>query len=401
MSVKRILLYCDEYPPARSGGIGSVTKIVAEALAARNFHVVVAGSYESGSCMMGYSLVNGVHVYRFPYFRFLRFFPVSSHRLVKAVFRRTGGLSRKAAMDLAQNENKIAELIHSQKIEVVELIDFIALLKEIKQPVLLRKFDVPATLRIHGSVSFLNINKGIVEPVQLENDRRNFERADQLSSVSSYSKDFVNTQILKNPRIIEVIYNPIEEQLLNHSAKSSIGNTILFYGKITDTKGAFQVLKAFQAVVAEFPDWKLNMLGGGELERAERMITAENAERICLTGYVSRDQVISAIEEAAFVVIPSYFENFSMAPLEVMAKGKALIYTKRTSGPEIIDDGVNGLLVEPDNLTELQEKMIRLMTDSDFRNKLAAAGFETVKNKFTLSTSLDQLQKHYDSLKHG
>lgn len=399
MNVKQILFYCDEYPPAKSGGIGSVTKIVAEALAATDRQISIAGNYEYGSIDMKATVINGVKIYRFPYFTFLRFFPAFSRRFVKAGLRKTGILSKIAAKDLQRNEQKIAELIRFLDIEIIELVDYISLLKEIKQPISLQKFEIPSTLRIHGSVSFLNLNKGISNIVQLENDRKNFERANKLTAVSKYAANFVNDQILSVPREIEVIYNPIENDLLNGYSDAS-NNTILFFGKITETKGAFQALKAFQTIASEFPLWNMKLLGGGEIEQAEKSIKLANKDRIKFLGYVNRTDVISSIETCDFVVIPSYFENFSMAPLEVMAKRKALIYTSRTSGPEIITDGVNGFLVEPNDIIDIENKMRQLILNPELRNKLANAGFETVSRSFTVERILLQLQSHYNSLKY-
>ena len=400
-TVNSILFYCDEYPPAKSGGIGSVTKIIAEELAGKGFKVLVAGSYEYGTGLPEYSQINGVHIYRFSHFNFLKFFPGSTRNIVKKLARKLGVLSRIAAADLQKNEAKIDLLLKKEKVDVIELVDYIGLLQEIYQPVVLRDFSAPATIRIHGSVSFLNINKGMDKPVQLENDRRNFERAQAISAVSNYSANFVNTVLLQSPRTIEVIYNPIGEKEFDPAIGTTGSNTILFFGKITETKGAFQVLKAFQAIAPAFPDWKLVMLGGGQIQLAEKAILSEYKSKIRLAGYVSRSEVMTGIRNAEFVVIPSYFENFSMAPLEVMAKRKALIYTKRTSGPEIIADGMNGLLVEPDDITDLQDKMRQLIEDQTFREQLAMKGFETVKEQFALGIILGRLVNHYNSLKHG
>lgn len=397
MSTRRILIYCDEYPPAKSGGIGSVTKIIAEALAKQNHYVLVAGSYEYGSTSMETTEINGVRVYRFSYFNFLRFFPKKLHRSIKGVLRKLGVLSNLAKADLLRNEKMIAELLNEHQIEVIELVDYIALLKEIKQPIGLQTFNIPTTLRIHGSVSFLNINKGIQHEQQLKNDRLNFNRAKQLSAVSQYAADFVNNNLLSTQRFIHVIYNPIEGALLKKSKQTS-NNTILFIGKLTHTKGAFQVIKAFQAIAHSYPEWKLVLLGGGEELQAKQIIQPEFQNRIVITGYVQRSEVLAHIEASDFVVIPSYFENFSMVPLEVMAKQKAVIYTKRTSGPEIITDSQNGLLVEPDNLDEIIDKMTLLMEQPAKRMELATNGFHTVQTHFTTDRIVHQLVTHYQSL---
>jgi glycosyltransferase involved in cell wall biosynthesis len=395
---RRLLIYCDEYPPAPKGGIGSVTQIVAEGLVRRGWQVAVAGSYEYGTMLPAVSQLNGVDVFRFSYFDFLRFVPRPLRRVCKAMLRKTGLLSLLAARALECNERKIDELLGCLQIDAMELIDYIALLQEVKHSVTLRRFSVPSTLRVHGSVSFLNFHRGASHTAQLENDRRNFARADYISAVSEFAQQFVNEHLLEEPRPIEVLYNPIEDELLRGSKPNKTSNTILFYGKVTPAKGAFQVLKAFQAMADAFPDWSLVLMGGGDIAAAQCLVESRCRDRIRFTGYVDRAHVIQAIDEAAFVVAPSYFENFSMVPLEVMARQTAIIYTSRASGKEIIADGVNGLLIDPDDLRGLEAAMARLIRDEPLRNELATAGLRTVRENFALSVILDQLEEQYTSL---
>ena len=59
-----ILFYCAEYPPYKTGGIGSVTKIFAEELVRRGHNVYVMGYYPENKSFPQYSVINGVHIYR-------------------------------------------------------------------------------------------------------------------------------------------------------------------------------------------------------------------------------------------------------------------------------------------------------------------------------------------------
>lgn len=85
----------------------------------------------------------------------------------------------------------------------------------------------------------------------------------------------------------------------------------------------------------------------------EKVIFFEYKLKICLVGYVSWFEVMIGICNVEFVVIFFYFENFSMVLLEVMVKWKVLIYIKCILGFEIIVDGMNGLLVELDDIIDL------------------------------------------------
>ena len=84
-----------------------------------------------------------------------------------------------------------------------------------------------------------------------------------------------------------------------------------------------------------------------------------------------------------------------MVALEILGRGKALIYTERTSGKEIIQDGENGLLVNPEDIGQIKDKIEMLITDNSVRHRLADNGFNTVKTKFVASRIVSELEKFY------
>ena len=75
-----------------------------------------------------------------------------------------------------------------------------------------------------------------------------------------------------------------------------------------------------------------------------------------------------------------------------------MIYTERTSGKEIIQDGENGLLVNPEDVAQIKDKMELLITDKSLRNRLAENGFNTVKQKFVASNVVSELEKFYSEI---
>ncbi|HMW67777.1 MAG TPA: glycosyltransferase family 4 protein, partial [Chitinophagaceae bacterium] len=93
---------------------------------------------------------------------------------------------------------------------------------------------------------------------------------------------------------------------------------------------------------------------------------------------------------AAVAVFPSYSECFSLAPLEAMAAGCAVIYTVNSSGPELIADGENGLLVNPDDVNAIAKAISRLVENSEFRESIANAGKRTVSERFDITSSAIQ-----------
>ena len=98
------------------------------------------------------------------------------------------------------------------------------------------------------------------------------------------------------------------------------------------------------------------------------------ADRAHFLGRVDRTAVVSLFKACHFFVLPSRMEPFGIVNLEAMAAGKAVLATRVGGVPEIIADGVNGMLVPPDDVDALAAAMVRLAEDGEFRNRIAAAG---------------------------
>lgn len=80
-------------------------------------------------------------------------------------------------------------------------------------------------------------------------------------------------------------------------------------------------------------------------------------------GHVERAELVAALQRAGLDVFPSSAEAFALAPLEAMAYGCPTIYSQRGSGPELIENGRDGLLIEPDQPHEIAGAIVRVLTD--------------------------------------
>jgi glycosyltransferase involved in cell wall biosynthesis len=101
---------------------------------------------------------------------------------------------------------------------------------------------------------------------------------------------------------------------------------------------------------------------------------------------------------ASIAVFPSYAECFSLAPLEAMAAGCAVIYTSKSSGPELIVDGENGLLVDPDDVNAIAKAITLLIEDKKLRQTIADAGKRSVSEKFNVVNSAQQHIAFYNGV---
>jgi glycosyltransferase involved in cell wall biosynthesis len=215
--------------------------------------------------------------------------------------------------------------------------------------------------------------------------------------VSGFSKRYVEDWICKN-KSVDVIYNPIEDALFENVMESGDTDTILFFGKVVETKGAFNLIRAFNVVAKRYPQARLKVVGNGDMEVARGLVDAHCADRVSFVEFMPKEQVMSEIDDASFCVLPSYFENFSMAALEVLARKRALIYTNRASGSELIEDGENGLLVNPDDVMQIADKMELLLCDTTLRDRLAEKGYEMCRRRFSTDVIIPQMESYYKEI---
>jgi GalNAc-alpha-(1->4)-GalNAc-alpha-(1->3)-diNAcBac-PP-undecaprenol alpha-1,4-N-acetyl-D-galactosaminyltransferase len=148
--------------------------------------------------------------------------------------------------------------------------------------------------------------------------------------------------------------------------------SLIAIGRLHPQKGFDLLLKAFHRIQAKYPDWQITILGEGpmrsELEglRSELKLT----DRVHLPGLVTN--VPDYLQQADIFVMPSRFEGFPMALCEAMAAGLPVLAADCLSGPsEIVEKGVNGILVRTENVDALAMGLDALMSDPTKRQQLA------------------------------
>jgi glycosyltransferase involved in cell wall biosynthesis len=154
---------------------------------------------------------------------------------------------------------------------------------------------------------------------------------------------------------------------------------LLSIGRLTHQKGIDILLRAFANVAADFPEWRLAVVGDGPL-RAELAALATSLglqERVEWMGMQRADAVLASAE---IFVLPSRFEGFPNALCEAMAHGLAVIATDCPSGPrEIVRHEVDGLLVAPEDPRALAGAIRRLLLDPDERRRLGERAGEVTE----------------------
>ena len=196
-----------------------------------------------------------------------------------------------------------------------------------------------------------------------------------------------------------VIPNPVAPLLPNKQEREQgdsegRGRVIVGMGRLTAQKGFDLLLRAFKILSPLHPHWSLKILGDGPLlkELQAQVASFGLSGRIELPGRVSDPYF--ELSRADIFVLSSRFEGFPNALLEAMACGLPVVSFDCPSGPrEIIRDGVDGLLVPPEDVNALAATLGRLMGDDAERKRLAKRAPE-VLNRF----GLDEVMGKWDEL---
>jgi len=115
-------------------------------------------------------------------------------------------------------------------------------------------------------------------------------------------------------------------------------------------------------------------------------------------GKVPHVQLPGVINEASVFVFPSRVEAFGLTCAEAMACGRPIVATNLASGPELIEDGISGLLADPSNPDDLAEKICKLLDDPILAANLGVAARERAVQEFNLHTNLNLNLEYYKSL---
>lgn len=179
---------------------------------------------------------------------------------------------------------------------------------------------------------------------------------------------------------------------------------LLCVGRLVPAKGQHVLIAAVDHLIRDGRNVSLCFVGDGP-DRAglEREAAARGlAGHITFAGNVNQDRIRHYYREAAAFVLASFAEGIPVVLMEAMAMGIPCVATMITGIPELIRDGIDGLLVMPSDDQALAQAIARLLDDSDLRRRLGAAGRLRVAAKYDLDKNVAHLAQLFEArLGHG
>jgi phosphatidylinositol alpha-1,6-mannosyltransferase len=172
---------------------------------------------------------------------------------------------------------------------------------------------------------------------------------------------------------------------------------ILTVGRWADSeryKGADNLIRAVAQLRSVHTDLQLVAVGGGDdLPRLRELANALGiADRVHFLENLTREEIAACYAQADLFALPSTGEGFGLVFLEAMAFSKAVVGAAWGGTTDVVEDGVNGLLVPPRDPGALEHALGRLLGDESLRKQVGQRGAEIVRQKYRFDIFQTELE---------
>jgi glycosyltransferase involved in cell wall biosynthesis len=220
--------------------------------------------------------------------------------------------------------------------------------------------------------------------------------------VSNNLKKFFEDDLNIHSQKLQVVHNGIDIDKFKCPLPSSANkNSDVLVGcvaRLTEAKDHKNLLLAFSFVIKSGYKVKLLIVGGGHLQKTieEEIVMLGISQQVEMLG--PRDDIPNILSSIDIFVLPSRREGFPVSILEAMAAGCSVIATDVGGVSEVIDSGINGLIVAPENPDLLAEAIISLVDCPEKRNEIAINGQSTACDRFDLACTVDAYSDIFEDI---
>ena len=259
----------------------------------------------------------------------------------------------------------------------------------------LARTDVPTLYTVHG---FHLLQKPWVwRWLALQAERVIFQRASRIVFVSQYDADLARSLgLLKKTQPHELIYNGIMfHDILptDHLASQHIG----FIGRLEHQKDPMLFLDA----LAHLPEYSATIVGTGSLETLVRKEICRRglSKRVRMLGAFSHSETLRVMSLLSVVVLSSRWEGLPLIALESMWMGIPVVSMNVSGMSEVIEDGIDGVLVEQRSGECLANGVRKVTQDSSLRAFMIQNARSKIQETFSEDQMIQSLRRVYQEMK--
>ncbi len=162
------------------------------------------------------------------------------------------------------------------------------------------------------------------------------------------------------------------------------GNLILFFGRIHEYKGLEYLIKAEPLITQQIPDARIVIAGVGEnFSKYEKLMGIRGSRFIVHNYHIPYQKGAELFQRCSVVVLPYIEASQSGVVSTAYGFSKPVIVTSVGSIPEVVDDGLTGLIVPPRDSEALAKAIVMLLKDSNLRKEMGENAYKKLKTDFS------------------
>ena len=379
------LLIGGQYPPYPHGGVASFAVDLGEGLVKRGQRVTCVSFYSEeqlGSSQPIFEEMNGVELVRVPLLN--EKFPPRLQALMQRFY----------------NTSLIRKLHKERNFDLIEGEDGGGRLALGRLP------KVPLVVRLHATTIY---NDFVLKrkPSRLMHllERIWLRRADYYVAVSNFVGETTFNLLNMKPKYTVIPYAIDLEHFRPLPEIEVKKQLIVFTGVIAKRKGVKELLEAIPQVYEKYPDAELWLVGDDSVvvngERYANTLYSQLPEavrgKVKFMGNSTRENLPALLQQAEVCCFPSHVETFGIGIIEAMAIEKPVVYMKHGPGPEVLEDGVSGLLADTFSPEDIAEKINYLLGHPDEARKMGQEGRKRVQERFERERWVEKNLDYYRS----
>lgn len=216
-----------------------------------------------------------------------------------------------------------------------------------------------------------------------------YENVDRIIAPSLYMRERLLDRFPSDR--ISLLYNGVDACNIQSTVQDR--GYVLYSGRLAAGKGIETLLQAHHICGHA---WPIVIAGTGPLKD---ILSSRKTPNVRFTGHLAGGDLINLVSKATLVVVPPIApENCPMSVLEAMAHGKPVIGSRNGGIPELIDNGITGLLFDIDDSVQLARYVDTLMSDDALRQRMGNQARLRAETQFSLQQHNVELMKIYDSV---
>jgi len=372
-----ICMVTSDYPPKLSG-VGYYVHNLSMELTRKGHKITVVtrGSWKGQQR----KYIEGISVYRLP---FLPLYPF--HVKLHEIFLTKALKSLEPSLDVVHVHHPLSPIAHTSLPVVVTM-----------HTIGLAQVSSVESIDFNSLVTKLSLNY-----VERRIEARTLHNADIITSVSNKVAEEIQKYYGLDRNSVTIIGNAVDTEFFIPKQNESRDRAyVLYTGRLGYRKGLFDLVKSAVYVCHEHPEVSFVLTGEGPLERSLKRLVEKMRlhNKFCFVGYVDKKDLLNYYQNATIYVLSSYYEGLATSLLEAMSSGLPVVATAIDANIDVIDSGVNGILVPLKAPQETAKAISKLLEDDDLREKIGRAARKTIEKFYTWDKVAEKTLRCYESL---